>query len=281
MIFDTHAHYDDDAFETDRAEVLSGQWSKGVGRIIDCGADIKSSRRALQLASEYDSIYAAVGIHPDNIAELWQRCPLNDKDPDDEDGVKALKSMAKNEKCVAIGEIGLDYHWDRYPRDRQKEGFIAQWRLAKELGLPVVIHSRDAAEDTFSVVSMMYDEYMREKKLFMADMHCYSYSAEQAAEYLKMGLYFGIGGVLTFKNARKLTEVVKMLPVDRILLETDCPYLAPEPFRGSRNESSYLKGVVQKLAELKEIDYTEVEHITYNNALAFFGMGNHNTDDYA
>ncbi len=277
MIFDTHSHYDDEAFDTDRSECLARQKKGGVERIAACGADLETSAKALKLAQEYDMICAVVGIHPDSIGELDTECPTAAEagsgfSDECRSGYSKLSEMAQNGNCVAIGEIGLDYHWDHYPRQQQKDGFIAQWRLAESLGLPVVIHSRDAAEDTFEIVRMMYDEYRKAGKPFIADMHCYSYSVEQAKEYLSMGLYFGIGGVLTFKNARKLTEVVRLLPMERILLETDCPYLAPEPMRGKRNESVYLKNVVEKLAELKDISTTEVERVTYENACRFYRL---------
>ncbi len=256
MIFDTHTHYDDEAYNNDRQEVLDRQFAEGI-RIVSCGADLKGSEAALKLAGSFDEIYAAVGFHPDNINEF---------DP------TILRNLAKHPKCRAIGEIGLDYHWDKWPRERQKEGFKEQWRIAGELGLPVVIHSRDAAEDTFSIVREMYEEYKNAGKEFKADLHCYSYSPEMAREYMKMDMYFGIGGVLTFKNARKTVETAGFIPLERILLETDCPYLAPEPHRGSRNESAYLKGVVAKLAQIRGISEEEIERITYENACRFYGI---------
>lgn len=256
MIFDTHTHYDDEAYDKDRQEVLERQFAEGI-TLVSCGADLKGCEAALELAGRYDGIYAAVGFHPDNIDEF-------------DEGT--LRDLAKHPKCRAIGEIGLDYHWDRWPRTQQKEGFCKQWRIAKELGLPVVIHSRDAAEDTFAIVKEMHEEYRAEGKEFKADMHCYSYSPELAREYVKMDMYFGIGGVLTFKNARKTVETAGFIPIERILLETDCPYLAPEPFRGSRNESSYLKGVVAKLAQIRGLSEEEIEGITYENACRFYGI---------
>ncbi|MBR4724315.1 MAG: TatD family hydrolase [Lachnospiraceae bacterium] len=257
MIFDTHTHYDDDAYDEDRETVLDRQFIGGVGRIISCGADLKGSRAALELAERYENIYAAVGLHPDNSDEF---------DP------AILRQLAAHPKCRAIGEIGLDYHWDVWPRERQKEVFMEQWRIAGELGLPVVIHSRDAAEDTLETVKEIYREFKAAGRCFRADMHCYSYSPELAGEYLKMDMYFGIGGVLTFKNAKKTVRTAEIVPIERILLETDCPYLAPEPHRGSRNESSYLKGVVAKLSEIKGISEEEVERITFENACRFFSI---------
>ena len=257
MIFDTHTHYDDEAFDTDRDEVLDRQFTGGVGRIISCGASLKGSRAALKLAESDERIYAAVGFHPDNIDEF---------DPD------LLEEMIAHDRCRAVGEIGLDYHWDVWPRERQQEGFKAQWRIAAAHDLPVVIHSRDAAEDTLRIVREMFEEYNAAGRTFKADLHCYSYSSQMAGDYIKMGLYFGIGGVLTFKNARKTLETAAIVPPDRILLETDCPYLAPEPFRGSRNESSYLKYVVAKLAQIRGISGEEVEKITFENACRFYSV---------
>ena len=185
-----------------------------------------------------------------------------------ERGIEELRRLAQNKKVVAIGEIGLDYHWDVWPREMQKKAFIAQWELAAELKLPVEIHSRDAAEDTMMIVKEMRRKYPEIK----VDMHCYSYSREHAEEYLKLGLMFGIGGVATFKNAKKLKEILEWLPMDRILLETDCPYMAPEPFRGKRNTSALLTYVAEKIAEIKGIAVEEVYRQTEANAINFFGL---------
>lgn len=185
-----------------------------------------------------------------------------------ERGIEELRRLAQNKKVVAIGEIGLDYHWDVWPREMQKKAFIAQWELAAELKLPIEIHSRDAAEDTMMIVKEMRRKYPEIK----VDMHCYSYSSEHAEEYLKLGLMFGIGGVATFKNAKKLKEILEWLPMDRILLETDCPYMAPEPFRGKRNTSALLTYVAEKIAEIKGITVEEVYRQTEANAINFFGL---------
>ncbi|MCR5330799.1 MAG: TatD family hydrolase [Lachnospiraceae bacterium] len=257
MIFDTHTHYDDEAYDPDRQETLKRQFDENVGCIISCGASLRGSEAALKLAGEDERIFAAVGFHPDNIDEF---------DPG------ALVRMISHERCRAVGEIGLDYHWDVWPRERQQEGFKAQWRIAAAHDLPVVIHSRDAAEDTLRIVKEMYSEYKAAGRSFKADLHCYSYSPELAREYIKMDMYFGIGGVLTFKNARKTVETASFIPLDRILLETDCPYLAPEPHRGGRNESSYLKNVVSKLAQIRGISEAEIEKITYENACRFYSV---------
>lgn len=260
MIFDTHAHYDDEAFEADRDLTLTGQYAGGVGRIVNCGANLATSRNSVELARKYNFIYAAVGVHPDDAGEL------------DEEGFRQLRELLHEDKVVAVGEIGLDYHWDKWPREVQRAMFVKQWELADEAGLPVVIHSRDAAADTMDIVREMYLRAGEQGRVLKADMHCYSYSAQQADEYLRMGLYFGVGGVVTFKNARKTAEVVSMLPLERILLETDCPYLAPEPFRGRRNRSEYIAYAAEAIARIKGITADEVQEVTYANACRFFGL---------
>ena len=279
MIFETHAHYDDDAFAADRDGVLAGLAAEGVAAVVNIGADMAYSRRTLELARKYDFMYAAVGVHPDSAGEIVPYTVT--ADGDDRKGyspaecrrnLAELREMAASEKVIAIGEIGLDYHWNVYPREVQKEAFIKQWELAAELGLPIEIHSRDAAEDTMNIVREMYVREQAAGRALRADMHCYSYSPEQAAEYAKMGLYFGIGGVLTFKNAKKLREVVDAVPIEQLLLETDCPYLAPEPHRGSRNYSGYLHNVVAEFARIKGLTEEAVEDITYANACRFFNL---------
>ncbi len=288
MIFDTHAHYDDEAFDEDREEVLGSLKDSGIAHAVNCGADIASSRRSVELTHKYDFVFAAVGVHPDNAGEITggRTNPGQDEaagedsggketfitEADGADVIGELRRLAADPKVIAIGEIGLDYHWDVYPRETQKKAFIRQWELAIELGLPIEIHSRDAAEDTMNIVREMYAREKAAGRVLRADMHCYSYSPEQAAEYAKMGLYFGIGGVLTFKNAKKLREVVEAVPIEQLLLETDCPYLAPEPHRGSRNYSGYLHNVVAEFARIKGITEPEVEEITYRNACRFFNI---------
>ena len=285
MIFDTHAHYDDEAFDADREEILHSLSGTDISRVMNCGADLASSKRSVELAHEYDFIYAAVGVHPDNAGEIAGSASerLGSDNPDAGEsivraaeqkspGLERLRELASDSRVAAIGEIGLDYHWDVHPRDIQKEAFVKQWELAIELGLPIEIHSRDAAEDTMIIVRDMYNHEKRAGRALRADLHCYSYSPEQAVEYAKMGLYFGVGGVITFKNAKKLREVVDLVPIEQILLETDCPYLAPEPHRGSRNYSGYLHSVVAEIARIKGLSEEEIEKITYENACRFFGL---------
>lgn len=255
MIFDTHAHYDDRQFENDRYSLLDSMKEAGIGTIVNNAADLESVETSLELAHRYDFVYAAVGVHPENAYEL------------DDSKLLWLRDKSHDPKAVAIGEIGLDYHYPDNPdRDTQIKWFRAQLRLALEEKLPVVIHSRDAAADTM--------EIMKEaaSKGIVADIHCYSYSPEQALEYVKMGFYIGVGGVVTFKNGKKLKQTVDKIPLDRILLETDCPYMAPEPFRGSRNSSIYLPYVVKAIADIKGVTPQEVVDITEQNARKFYGI---------
>lgn len=248
MIFDTHAHYDDSAFDMDREEILNSLQVSGIGHAVNIGSSMASSRRTLELLHNYPFLYGAVGIHPSDSAEL------------DEEKILELKAMAENERVVAIGEIGLDYYWDEPDRDIQKKWFIRQLRLAGEVGLPVVIHSRDAAKDTLDIMKAERGEKIG------GVIHCFSYGTEMAEEYLKMGFYLGIGGVLTFNNAKKLKEVAAYAPIDRIVLETDCPYLSPVPNRGKRNSSLNLPYIVNALAEIKGLEADTVIKITEENA---------------
>ena len=309
-IFDTHAHYDSRQFKEDREEILRylhEEQDISVGRIVNNGADMASSYTSLKLAEEHDFIYAAVGVHPDSAGELIfspEGCEVYEEEEDTGSSNKKetteqaagnesvrrkiipeevcrknreeLRLLTENRKVVAVGEIGLDYHWDVWPREIQKKAFEWQWKLAEETGLPVIIHSRDAAEDTLKMVQGFYGDRTPGKcssvdnRHVKAVMHCYSYSVEHAEEYLKLGLMFGIGGVVTFKNAKKLKEVVDMLPLEHIMLETDCPYMAPDPFRGKRNHSGYLTYVAEKIAEIKGVDVKKVYEVTWDNAVRFF-----------
>ncbi len=258
MIFDTHAHYDDSAFDEDREEVLAKIFESGVGCVVNIGADLKSSASSVRLAGSDERIYAAVGIHPESVTEV------------DDSGIETLRNLIKSsDRVKAVGEIGIDLHYDKDSLEAQKTAFIRQWDLADEFGLPVIIHSRDAAQVTFDIIKERFD---RKREPLNAVMHCYSYEKEQALLYTKMGLYIGVGGVLTFKNGRKLREAVQEVPMDRLLLETDCPYLAPEPFRGKRNDSSYIKFVAAELAALRGISVSEAEDITFANAQRFYGI---------
>lgn len=267
-IFDTHAHYDDKAFDNDREEIISGLHNLNVMAVTDIGCDMKSSEEVVKLTKKYDFFYGAVGVIPGECGDM--------KDED----IDALRRMAEeNEKVVAIGEIGLDYYWEDNPeRDIQKKWFRAQLDLAKELNLPVVIHSRDAAEDTLNILTEYFPGRRSgeedAKEMCPGVMHCYSYSLETAEQLMKTGLYFGIGGVVTYKNAKKLVRAVEAMPIERIVLETDCPYLTPTPKRGERNYSGYLIHVIEKLAEIKGLTPDEVADITWENAKRLYRLEN-------
>lgn len=252
MIFDSHAHYDDEAFEEDRDKLLMGMQAAGVGAIVNVGASLRGVRDTAALAEKYPFIYGAVGIHPDHVDQL------------NDEVMEELKSLCASEKIVAVGEIGLDYYWDKNPREMQKEWFVRQLTLAKEVKLPVNIHSREAAKDTFDIMKAEHAESTG------GVIHCYSGSKEMARDYLNLGYYLGVGGVVTFKNARVLKEVVEYAPLDRILVETDCPYLAPTPFRGKRNSSPLLSHVLDTIARIKGVSREEAEQITWDNACRMY-----------
>lgn len=254
MIFDTHAHYDDSAFDTDREALLSSLGEAGVKTVVNVGASLSGTRRTVELAQKYPFIYGAAGVHPDEVGEL------------DETSFQWLKEQCLLEKIVAVGEIGLDYYWDKENHELQKKWFVRQLHLAHELQMPVIIHSREAAADTMDILKQEY------RPDIPVVIHCYSYSPEMAREYIKMGYYLGIGGVLTFKNAKKLKEVVAESPMERLLLETDAPYLAPVPFRGKRNDSRKLIHVAEAISQLKGIPAEEVIRITEENAYRFYGI---------
>lgn len=251
MIFDTHAHYDDKQFDADRESLLASMVEAGVGTIVNASATVDSWQKVLKLTEDYPFVYGMIGVHPDEVGAL------------DEERFQEMEQLLKREKIVAVGEIGLDYYWDNESHEVQKQWFIRQLELARKVGLPVNIHSREAAADTLEILKA-YGQGMK------GIIHCYSYSKEIAEEYVKMGYLIGIGGVVTFKNARKLKEVVQAVPVSHIVLETDCPYLAPEPNRGKRNSSNYLQYVAGEIARIKEITTEEVIRITEENARAFY-----------
>ena len=246
MIFDTHAHMDDRAFDEDRAQLLEALPGQGLTLVMNPGCSLASSRNAAALANQYDYIYAAVGSHPDAADEVNEAVLEEYRD-----------LCRRNPKIKAIGEIGLDYHYEDIPRQLQLEAFRAQMALARELGLPAIVHERDAHEDGMKVV----EEFPEVSGVF----HCYSGSAEMARELVKRGWYIGFTGVLTFKNARKAVEVAKAIPLDRIVLETDCPYMSPEPFRGKRNDPGKLYRMAEKLAQIRELPLEQIQAITVEN----------------
>ena len=253
MIFDSHSHYDDEAFDEDRDELLQSLSAKGVARIISAASSWDSLQKVMDICHRYSFAYPALGIHPENAADLTpERKPL-------------LEALIEKERPVAIGEIGLDYHWDEPPRDFQKETFIYQLELARKVDLPIIVHSRDAAEDTYELIKA----HNPERK---GVIHCFSSSYEMAVKYIKMGYYIGIGGVVTFKNSAKLKDIATRIPLTSILIETDCPYMAPVPFRGKRNDSSLLTYVAEEIASLRGITPEEVIETTYNNTCKLFNV---------
>ena len=247
MIIDTHAHYDDEQFDQDRDELLKRMEAGGIGLIINAGSTLWSWDKIVELTEKYPFVYGAAGIHPDEAGTM------------DEAALARMAELLDRDKIVAVGEIGLDYYWDKEAHDIQKKWFIRQLELAREKSMPVIIHSREAAADTFQI--------MKQHAAGMkAVIHCYSYSPEMAREYVKMGYYIGVGGVVTFKNAKKLKQVVEEIPLTSIVLETDCPYLAPVPYRGKRNCSLYLPYVAEEIARLKGITAEEVIQQTEENS---------------
>ena len=252
MFFDTHAHYDSGAFNADRFEILDSMPAGNVGLIVDPGCDLKSSKAAIELSERYDFVYAAVGWHPEDVDKL------------SEEAYAEMEKLAEHPKCVAIGEIGLDYYWDASHKEEQKELFRRQIELALKLGKPVIVHDREAHGDSFDIVC----DYPELRGVF----HCYSGSAEMAQELLKRGWYLGFDGPITYKNARKALEVLEICPLDRIVIETDSPYLTPVPNRGKRNDSRQLEFVAAKIAEIKGISAEEVADITMLNGRSLFNL---------
>ncbi len=252
MIFESHAHYDDEAFDGDRDVLLGRLRENGIGYVVNVGASLKTTEQTVALVQKYPFVYGAAGVHPSETAEL------------DEGKFRWLKEQCAHPKIVAVGEIGLDYHWDEPDRETQKKWLERQLQLAAEVDLPVIIHSREAAKDTL--------ERVKEAAACGVEgvIHCYSYTKEMAREYLDMDYYFGIGGVVTFQNGKKLKETVEYIPIGNILLETDSPYLAPNPYRGKRNSSLYLPLVAKEIAQIKGMDYDEVVEITTRNAKRLF-----------
>ena len=250
-IFDTHSHYDDSKFNPDREELLDNLQSQGVSLVVSCGCDIDSTQFNFDLAQKYDYIYFAAGLHPENLkgANL--------------DDLKIIEKFAKNKKCVAIGEIGLDYYWMESNKDEQKKFFKAQIELAKKLDMPIIVHDRDAHGDTLDILKETKPKGV---------VHCFSGSKEMAREIIKLGMYIGLNGVVTFNNARKSLEVAKEIPIERLVLETDCPYLAPTPMRGKRNDSHYIPYIAEKIGSLLDMNAQELLNITNENAKRLYNL---------
>ncbi len=255
MIFESHAHYDDEAFDPDRDELLNSLQDYGIEAVVNVCASIESLDNTVQLMEQYPFIYGAIGVHPDEVGGM------------NEQVMEKIRRLCRHPKAVAIGEIGLDYHWDKENHDTQKKWFCAQMEIARQEKMPFIIHSRDAAEDTLSVM-----KELRAGDMYGGIVHCFSYSVEIAREYLNMGLYLGIGGVLTFSNGKKLKEVAAYAPLEQLVLETDSPYLSPVPNRGKRNSSLNLPYIAKELANLKGVPYDQVVDGTNANARKLFGL---------
>ena len=250
MYFESHAHYDDERFDEDRDTLLASFPAEGIETVVNASSDIKSSKASIALSEKYPFFYAAVGVHPHEVENITEA------------DIDELRELSKHPKVVAIGEIGRDYYYDLSPRDLQRHWFKRQLELADELKMPVIIHSRDAAQECFDII--------KNSNVRNGVIHCYSGSAEMAEEYIKMGFYIGVGGSLTFKNNKKGVETVERIPIEKILIETDSPYLAPVPCRGKRNDSRLLKYVVEKISQLKNIPENDICNITKNNAQNLF-----------
>lgn len=250
-IFDSHSHYDDEQFDGDRNDLLASLPQKGVELAVSCGCDLETCEKNRQIAEKYDYIYFAAGFHPENLegTELSQ--------------IEKIKEYAAHEKCVAIGEIGLDYHWMSSSKEKQREFFTRQCLLANELDMPVIVHDREAHGDTLDILKQTQPKGV---------VHCFSGSKEMAADIIRLGMYIGLNGVATFKNARKSLEVAKAIPIERLVLETDCPYLAPEPYRGRRNDSSYIAYIAERLAPELNVSAQELLSITNENARRLYNM---------
>ncbi|MDR7869663.1 MAG: TatD family hydrolase [Tissierellaceae bacterium] len=254
MFIDSHSHLDDERFDGDRDILIKSLKDNNVDLVINIGADLETSINSVELADKYDNIYATIGVHPHSASEVTQET------------LNQFREMAKNKKVVAIGEIGLDFYYDNSPRDLQRKWFKEQLKLAKELNLPVVIHSRDATKETFDIIKEAQDGTLK------GTLHCFSGSVEVAKEYIKLGFYISLGGPVTFKNARVTREVAEAVPLDKLLIETDCPYLTPEPYRGKRNEPMFVRYVAEKIAEIKNITIEELAEHTSRNTRELFGV---------
>lgn len=254
MFIDSHSHLDDRRYDQDRDILIKSLKENKVDIAINIGADLESSINSVELANKYDNIYAVIGVHPHSASEVTLET------------LDRFRAMSKNEKVVAIGEIGLDFYYDNSPRDLQRKWFKEQLELAKELNLSVVIHSRDASQETFDTIKEAQDGRLR------GVMHCFSGSLEMAKEYMKLGFYISIAGPVTFKNARVVREVAEAVPLDKLLIETDCPYLTPEPYRGKRNEPMFVRYVAERIAKIKNISVEEVAEHTSRNTKELFGI---------
>ena len=255
MIIDSHAHYDDEKFNEDREELIASLTANGIEYVVNIGSSIAACRRTVELISKYDFFYGALGLHPCDVADV-----------SDEDFAWLRNEIATNPKVRAVGEIGLDYYWNDPEPSVQKPWFERQIEMARELKKPIVVHSRDAAKDTYDMMAALRCGEIG------GVVHCFSYAVEEARKYLDMDFYIGVGGVITFKNGKKLKEVVEFAPLEKILLETDCPYLAPEPYRGKRNSSLYIPHIVTEIAAIKGVSEEEVLRVTNENAKKMYNI---------
>ena len=254
-MIDSHAHLDDEAFDDDRDQVINALYENGIDFIVNIACDLKSSKTSQELAKTYENIYATVGVHPHDAITYTDEVE------------ETLKILAQEKKVVAVGEIGLDYYYDNSPRQIQKDVFKRQLKLANELRKNVVVHSRDASQDTFDILKEAHDKYE-----FKAVIHCYSQSLEMLKEYLRLGDYISLGGAVTFKNSKIRKEVAKIVPLDRLLLETDCPYMTPVPYRGKRNEPKYVNIVAEYIADLRGISKSDLVKVTDENTKRFYNI---------
>ena len=263
MIFDTHAHYLDHRFDEDRPKIISSFAENGIGHVAEVSASADDFDDIINIINEYDFMYGTLGVHPSEVDKLT------------EDHMNRIIQLSEHERIVAVGEIGLDYHFDDDPEPSvQKEWFIKQIEVAKKLNMPVIIHSRDAAKDTYDILKKYHrgDGEKPDEGFAGGVIHCFSYSKEMALEFVKMGYYIGLDGPVTFKNAKNAKEVAASVPIDRLVVETDCPYMAPEPVRGTKNSSLNLKYIIAEIAKIREVPYEEMEDILYNNALALYNL---------
>lgn len=253
-LFDSHAHYNDEKFENDREEIIQEIYNSGVTKIINAGYSIESSKKAIEIAKKYDFMYAIAGVSPNDIEDISR------------DYIEQIEKMSKDKKVVAIGEIGLDYYWNKENKEEQKKIFLEQIKLANKLELPIVIHTREAVMDTIDILKNRIE--CKNKGVF----HCCPLNIELVKEALKLGFYISFAGPVTFKNSKNAAEIVKLVPMDKMLIETDSPYLSPEPLRGKRNDSRNVKYIAEKIAEIKEITIEEVAKQTYKNAQTIFKL---------
>ena len=255
--FDSHSHYNDEKFNEDYEEILKQVYESNVTKLVNAGADIETSIKTIEMSKKYDFMYSTVGISPNDVEDSIEKIDMQ---------IEKIKNLIPNEKVVAIGEIGLDYYWNKENKELQKYAFIKQIKLANEYNLPIQIHTRDAVNDTLEILKNI------EKPKKGAIFHCCPLNRELVKEGLKLGIYISLSGTITFKNSKNADEIIEMIPIDKMLIETDSPYLSPEPNRGKRNDSRNLKYIVEKISKVKNISEEEIAKITYDNAKKIFNI---------